>query len=131
MGDIRGRRKATVARSGPAATSSGPSECRPKQAVHLIARLAGREAIPQLKFHEADEQRIERTPSGEELLSNVRERVGGGDHPRESADLAANALRVTDGTRPLGDEFRRVHGRTKTAPVMPAAAWPGRLQMNV
>jgi hypothetical protein len=111
-----------VARSGRAATRSSPSECCAKQAVDLVAHFARRQAVVQLELHEPDEQRIERTPSGQELLRDVRERVASRDHSGESGDLAASALGVTDGSGPLVDGVRRAHGRTKTAPVIPAAA---------
>ncbi|MDO8484072.1 MAG: hypothetical protein Q7S35_03925 [Candidatus Limnocylindrales bacterium] len=81
-----------------------------------------RQAVAELEFDQTHEQRIERAPGGQELLRDLRERIAGGDHPGEGGDLAARALGVTDGGAAFAARVQCAHGRTKTAPVMPAAA---------
>ncbi len=109
-------------KSGRCAARGSSSEGRPKQTVDLVANLASRQAVAQLQFDETEEQRIERTPGSQELLGDVREPVGGGDHPGERGNLAARSLGVADGRSPAAGQGRPIHGRTKTAPVMPEAA---------
>ena len=99
-----------------------PSECRAKQSVDLFANLASRQAVAQLELDETNQQRVERAPGGQELLGDIGKPVSGGDHPGERRDLAARALRVTDGRAAVAGQDRATHGRTKTAPVMPEAA---------
>ena len=108
--------------SGGAAVGCRPSEGRAKQAIDLVPDRATRQAIAELEFDETHEQRIERAPGGQDLLCGFRERVASRDHSGEGGDLAAGALGVTDGGPAFSTTVVLVHGRTKTAPVMPAAA---------
>lgn len=116
------RRQGAAPRSGRAATGCRPSEGRPKQAVDFVPHLLARQAVAELEFDQTHEQRIERAPGGQDLLCDLRERIAAGDHPGEGGDLAARALGVTDCGAAFSAGIRRVHGRTKTAPVMPEAA---------
>ncbi len=98
------------------------AEDRPQQPIDLVAHLLAWQAVAELELHETDEERIERSPGGQKLLRDIREWLGAGDHAGESADLAARALGVASGSGPFADGVEGAHGRTKTAPVMPAAA---------
>jgi len=98
------------------------AERRAQQGVDLVPRLLVWQAAAELKIDETDEERIERTPGGQELLRDLGEAVGARDHAGKGADLAAGALGVADGSGSLIDGVERTHGRTMTAPVMPAAA---------
>jgi hypothetical protein len=103
-------------------TGCRPSKRRPQQAIDVVPHLLAWKTVAELELDKADEQRIDRAPGGQELLRDLGERVGAGDHPGKGADLAACALGVTDGSGPLVNGGQGGHGRTKTAPVMPAAA---------
>ena len=107
-----------------------PSECCPKQSVDLGPRLATRQAVAELELDESHQQRVERAPGRQQLLRNLRKRLAGGDHRRERRELAARSLSVSNGGAAIA-RCRDGHGVTNAAPVMPAAACPGSVQMNV
>lgn len=98
------------------------AEHRPQEAIDLVPHLLVRQAVAELELDQTDEERIERTPGGQELLCDIWERLGAGNHASECADLAARTLGVAGRSGPLADGVEGAHGRTKTAPVMPAAA---------
>ena len=98
------------------------SQRRPKQAVHFVTHFRGRQAGVELELDDAYEQRIEGTTGSQKLLSDVRKSIAGPDHSSESRGLTACTLCVTNQRGAWIGRGRRIHGRTKTAPVMPAAA---------
>ena len=124
------RARACATSSGASPSGGAPTECRSEQSVDLVPRLATWHAVAQLKLDEAHQQRIEGSPGGKELLRNLRERQVGGNQRGERGGLAARSLSVSNGGAAI-TRCREAHGDTKAAPVMPAAACPGRVQMNV
>lgn len=98
------------------------AEDRPQQAIDLLPHRLAWQTVAELEFDETDEQRIERAPGGQELLCDIRERLRAGDHAGERADLTARTLGVAGRSGSLAGGVERSHGRTMTAPVMPAAA---------
>ena len=86
-----------------------------------MSRVGGRQAVFELNLDEPHEEGIERTASGQELLSDLPERPPGRDHAREGGHLTAGTLDV-----PHGGSSVRVthdaHGDTYAAPVIPEAA---------
>lgn len=103
------------------------SRCRspengPQQPVDLVPRLRAGHAVPKLELHEPDQQGVERPSGREELLHDVAERPTVGDHRGERGDLAGRALSVPDRGAPIVIDVDPGHDRTKTAPVIPAAA---------
>jgi hypothetical protein len=79
------------------------AEDRPQQPIDLVPHRLAWQTVAELEFDETDEQRIERAPGGQELLSDIREWLGTGDHAGERADLAGRALGVANGSRSLID----------------------------
>lgn len=122
MWNGRRRRRTVSPSSCCVSTGCRPSKGRPQQAIDDVPGFRTWQAVAELELDETNEQRIERAPGCQELLCDFRERVGVGDHAGEGARLAARPLGVTDGSSPLVDGGQGGHGRTKTAPVMPAAA---------
>ena len=98
-----------------------PSEGRAEQLVDLTPRPGCRDTVTELDLDKADEERVQRTARGLELLRDLGERTVGGDHRGESRDLAARALAVPDDSTALVGRLK-THGVTKAAPVIPAAA---------
>lgn len=90
--------------------------------VDFVSDFPSRDAFGQLKIDETDEQGIKRAPSGLQLLCDLGEWSAGRDQTGQGGRLSACALRMPDHTGPIGGHARRAHGRTRTAPVMPAAA---------
>lgn len=107
------------------------SECETYKAVDGRPAIFACGAHIQLEHDEPDQQCIERGASGDDLLRKIGDRSAGGDHRLECADLAAEATGVPEGCGSAARGFHLGHGLTNTAPVMPAAAWPGMLQWNV
>lgn len=90
-----------------------------------------RQAVLELQFDQADQQRVDGSPSGEQLLRHRSEGLLVGEEMNERADLPIDATGMTDERGPVRVAQGRRHGVTKTAPVIPAAAWPGRVQMKL
>lgn len=107
-----------------------PAEGGAQQLVNLAARLGGGHAVVELDLDEPHEERIERSAGCQELLGDLGEWPSGRDHAGKRRHLTAGALDVSDGSRPVPDTHP-AHGETNAAPVMPAAAWPGKVQMKV
>ncbi len=98
------------------------AEHRPQEPIDCLPHLLVWQAVAELELHKTDQERIERSPGGQKLLRDIREWLGAGDHTGESSNLAARALSVAGGSGPFADGVDVAHGRTTTAPVMPAAA---------
>lgn len=109
----------------------GTSKCSPEDGIDVVVEGATRQPVRQLELDKPEQQGIERAADGEELLGNRGEGLLGGDHPRERPGLPARPLRMHDKQRALTCVGVGSHGATKAAPVMPAAACPGSVQMNV
>lgn len=116
------RRHAVAPSSCGASTGCRPPEGGPQQAIDFVPNLLAWQAVAELQFDEPDEQRIERAPGGQELLCDFGEWIGASDHSGDCGDLPARPLGVADCGDPLIEGVRGAHCRTKTAPVIPAAA---------
>lgn len=93
----------------------------PDQVVDFIPDVVGREALGEFQVDEANEQRIKRTSSGQQLLGDISERSARRHHPRECGNLSPRTLCMPYRARPFRAGNGWDHGRTRTAPVMPAA----------
>lgn len=118
-------------RSAPGhANRRAPAERRSKQLVDFPSRNGGGQAVVELDLDESQEERIERATGGEELLGDLGKRAAGGDHASERRNLAAGTVDVSNGRIPVRCA-KAAHGDTNAAPVIPDAAWPGSVHMNV
>lgn len=106
------------------------AERHPEQGVDLEPGLLGREEAVQLELDEANEERVKRRARRQDLLSKLTEWTFVLDHRRDRRDLAARPPRMLHGRPPFGEQRDSGH-LTNAAPVIPAAAWPGSVQMNV
>lgn len=111
-----------VALLGRPPKGCAPSKRRSKQVVNLLPGVAGGHAFPELDLDQPHEQRVQRSPGGKELLGDLGEGPPSGDHRGKCGNLAACSLGVSGGGGGVAAQDRPTHGRTKTAPVMPAAA---------
>ncbi len=107
-----------------------PPECCPEQSIDLRPGLTARQAVVELELHESHQQRVERASGRQQLLRNLRKRLARGDHWGQRRELAARALSVSHGGAAIA-RCPDSHGVTNAAPVMPAAACPGKEQVNV
>lgn len=107
-----------------------PPECCPEQSVDLRPGLTARQAVVKLELHESHEERVERASGRQQLLCHLGKRLARGDHRRQRRELPARALGMSNGSRAIC-RCPSSHLVTYAAPVMPAAACPGSVQMNV
>lgn len=97
-------------------------EGRPQQAIDLLPRAFGRKTVLQLQLDEPNQERVEGAAGSQQLLRHIGERLAGLDHAGEGCDLASRPLRMAASGGAVAGHPGTVHGRTKTAPVMPEAA---------
>jgi len=87
-------------------------EGRPKQAIDLLARALGREAVLQFELDESNEERVEGAAGGKQLLRDIGERLASLDHPSEGGDLARRPLRMAGGRGAVAAHPGTGHGWT-------------------